>query len=309
VTVAPGSLVAVTGGTGGIGRIVVGELLDAGFRVRLLSRSAPQDQEVEHAAFDLTADDPVEAGALAGCSAVVHLAAHIPRDQEDPATAELCFRTNALGTLNLLEAVEGAGVDRFLQTTSANAYAPGLDSPSEEDPMYPAGRAPFYLSSKVAQDVFGSYWGLRRGMKVTTLRLSSVYGEGIEGALFTRFARTLIGGDAIRLANGGTFGADFVEASDISRALLLFLRKGATGAFNIASGERTTLLEASRLLLDLAGCGEDRLIVEPTDQPEKGFPRIDVSKVQDLGFVPTDLRTGLARLVDWVKAGADGEPA
>jgi UDP-glucose 4-epimerase len=231
---------------------------------------------------------------------VVHLASHIPANQEDAESADQCFRTNALGTLKLLQASEEAGISHFLQTTSANAYAPGLQSPREDDPMYPSARAPFYLSSKLVQDAWGAYWSIRRGLPVTTLRLSSVYGAGMEAALFTRFAKALHKGDCITIANGGIFGADFVEISDVSAAVTLFLGNGATGPFNIASGERTTLAEAARLLSELSGRGAAGLIVESEHQAEAGFPAMDISKARRLGFSPTGLRAGLEKLVAWV---------
>jgi len=290
VTLAKGALIAVTGGTGAIGRLVVPALAESGHKVRLLSRSGGEAPGV-----DLAKDIP--SSALEGCSAVLHLASHIPTNQEDPASAELCFRTNALGTLKLLEAAETAGVSRFVQTTSANAYAPGLHCPSEDDPMYPAARAPFYLASKIAQDVFGAYWNERRGLPVTTLRLSSVYGAAMEQSLFTRFAKTLLAGQTINLANGGSFGADFVDVSDVVAAIRMVLESDASGAFNIASGQRTTLLDAAKHLLEFTGSPEDRLSV--TDGPaEPGFPAMNISKARGLGFQPTGIRTGLERLVE-----------
>jgi UDP-glucose 4-epimerase len=301
VSIAPGALIAVTGGTGAIGRRVVQELVAGGFQVRLLSRSAAPG--AEHVPVDLASEEPLGAELLRGCSAVVHLASYIPAQQEDPASAEPCLRINALGTLKLLQAAEQAAVGRFVQTTSANAYASGVEAPREDDPMYPAMRAPFYLASKVVQDVFGTYWGNRRGMHLTTLRLSSVYGVGMESSLFARFARCLRNGEPIRLSNGGTFGADFVDVADVSSAIRLFLSNDDTGPFNIASGERTTLLQAAQLLVDLTGVSEDALLIEPQQASEVGFPRMDISKARQCGYAPGDLRTGLRRLVEWVSSG------
>lgn len=304
MTLSPGALIAVTGGTGAIGRRVVQDLLIGGFRVRLLGRGGGRDARLEHAPVDLGTDEAIPSQALVGCDAVVHLAAHIPARQDDPASAALCFQTNVFGTLKLLRAMESAGIERLIQTTSANAYAAGLDAPGESAPMYPSERAPFYLASKVAQDIFGSYWDERRAFCVTTLRLSSVYGAGIETALFTKFAKSLGAGAQIRLANGGSFGADFVDVADVSAAVSSFLANGTGGPFNIASGERTTVRQAAEILVGLTGCGEDRLIVEPETEPEIGFPRMDISKAREFGFAPTDLRKGLAELVDWVAASS-----
>jgi UDP-glucose 4-epimerase len=268
----------------------------------VLGRTPPAapDDRIEFAPLDLTGAEPPQRSALEGCTAIVHLAAYVPQDQGDPAATELCLRTNALGTLRLLTAMERAGIRRMVQTTSANAYSPDEDFPSESSPMYPAQRAPFYLASKIVQDILGSHWELRRNIAVTTLRLSSVYGAGLEKSLFTRFCEALAAGQPVRLASGGSFGADFVELSDVSSAIRMAFETGVTGPLNIASGRRTTLLEAMRLLLDITGVPGDRLIVEPSERHESGFPAIDISKAVTLGYKPTDLRTGLQGLVDWV---------
>lgn len=292
-------MIAVTGGTGRIGRIVVNDLLAAGYRVRLLARSPPDYDDVEQVPVDLADDEPVPPGALSGCSGLVHLAAYIPPDQADPSCAELCFRINALGTIELLRRAEEEGVKAVVQTTSANAYAPGKEQPDEDDPMFPSGRAPFYLSSKLAQDIIGAHWSARRGLPVTTLRISSVYGVGLEETLFARFAKCLLAGDAIELAGDGAFGADFVDVSDVSAAILLFLGRGAGETFNIASGVRTTLLDAAGILLRLTGSEQRQLIVRSGGDGDPGFPAINVNKAKQAGFEPTDLETGLARVVDW----------
>ncbi|QNM83406.1 NAD(P)-dependent oxidoreductase [Sphingomonas sabuli] len=294
--VATGDLIAVTGGTGVVGRRLVTDLVDDGFRVRVLSRSAPDD-DIEHVAVDFSDDRPLPSGALDGCAAVAHLAAHIPASQESEGAAPAAFQTNVFGLLKLLAAMEEAGVTRLIQTTSANAYAPGVSCAAEDDPMFPSARAPFYLSSKLVQDVLGAYWHRNRGIAVTTLRLSSVYGAGVETSLLTRFVRLLRDGTPIRLANGGSFAVDFVEVGDVSRAIRLFLANEETGAFNIAGGEKNSLLDVCAQLVELTGAGPEALIVERGEQAEAGFPAIDIAKAARLGFTPTPLRKGLERLV------------
>ena len=115
-------------------------------------------------------------------------------------------------------------------------------------------------------------------------------------SLFTRFAKSLRSGQTIKLANGGSFGADFVDVRDVIAAVRLFMGNEATGAFNIASGQRTSLLDAAKQLIELTGSPDDRLVVT-AGASEAGFPAMDISKAGSLGFRPTDIRTGLKRLV------------
>jgi UDP-glucose 4-epimerase len=301
----PGALIGVTGGTGALGRQFVNDALDAGYRVRLLTRNpeVSAGRGVETRYFDLGHDEIPEPEMLHGCSAAVHLGAHIPADQADPAAAQTCLETNALGTLRLLLAMERAGVTRLLQTTSANGYSSGIDRPHEGSAMYPDGRAPYYLASKIVQDIFGGFWGNRRGAAVTTLRLSSLYGAGQPGGVVAHFGRSLLAGKEIGLANGGRFGADFATLADASRALLLFLAYGAAGPYNIASGVRSTLIEIAEKLAMLAGA--DRRLIsigEAVQGADDGFPAIDISRAISVGFDPTPLDRGLAELMDWLKS-------
>jgi UDP-glucose 4-epimerase len=301
-----GDLIAVTGAAGALGKRLVSDLAAAGFRVRALTRTALRTaiDGIEHAPFDLLASGDIGAAVLAGCSAVVHLAAHIPKDHDDPANARTCLEANAAGTIRLLQAMERAGIRRFLHTTAANAYAAGVDFPDETAPLYPSHRASFYLTSKVAQEILAEYWSRRSGMETTALRAGALYGAGQDHGLFTGFSRALLQHETIQLVNGGSYGADFVTIADVSRALLMFLENGRTGPFNIATGLRTTIMDAATLLIEITGAPRELLIVEPEDRLDAGFPAIDISKARALGFEPTHIREGLNQLVQWVETGA-----
>ena len=287
--------VAITGGTGFVGQGLCSRLARAGYSLRLLRR--PE--------FDLLA--PVNPELLAGCAAVIHLAAAMPTNQWDLEEAQRCWQTNALGTLRLVEAMQRAGVRCLIQTTSANAYAPGNSHPAEHWQQFPVLRAPYYLSSKMVQEVFAHNAACRYEMKVTTLRLSSVYGRGQATGPVVSFAKALLGGAPVRLSNGGGFGADFVAIGDVGAVVEMMLAKSAAGIsniFNVGSGVRTTMLELAHKLADLIGASPD--LIELTDGGEvadEGFASLDISRVMTMGFAPTSLHEGLSELVAWLRLG------
>jgi uncharacterized protein YbjT (DUF2867 family) len=75
-------LVLVTGGTGTLGRLVVPGLVDAGRRVRVLSRGRrPAVDGVEHVTADLATGEGVEA-AVAGAGTIVHCAGSTRGDED-----------------------------------------------------------------------------------------------------------------------------------------------------------------------------------------------------------------------------------
>src|SRR5947207_11570931 len=97
--------ILVTGGAGFIGSHVVDKLRDRGHTPRILDMCVPSHHsasDVEAFLGDITDLDDVER-ALAGCDAVIHLAAvaDVGMVDKDPAGAE---SINSRGTLNVLEA-------------------------------------------------------------------------------------------------------------------------------------------------------------------------------------------------------------
>jgi uncharacterized protein YbjT (DUF2867 family) len=74
--------VLVTGGTGTLGRLTTPLLRDAGFKVRVLSRSSHEAADgIEYAVGDLTTGEGIEA-AVAGVDTIVHLAGDAKGDDE-----------------------------------------------------------------------------------------------------------------------------------------------------------------------------------------------------------------------------------
>ncbi len=79
------SPVLVTGGTGTLGRLVVPLLHDAGYQVRVLSRSSHDAEDgIEHATGDLTAGEGIDA-AVQGVEVIVHCAGSSKGDGEKAA--------------------------------------------------------------------------------------------------------------------------------------------------------------------------------------------------------------------------------
>ena len=127
--------------------------------------------------------------ALAGCDAVVHLAArvHIMRDRVADPLAEF-RRINVLGTLNLARQAADAGVRRFVYVSSVKvngeASAPGKAFHAD-DPPNPQGD--YALSKLEAERGLRELVSTRAvvqagaGMDVVIIRPPLVYGAGVQG--------------------------------------------------------------------------------------------------------------------------------
>lgn len=177
------AVIAVTGASGFVGRALLPPLLGAGHGVRALVRELPRDAL---SAVDWRATgDLVQAGdaqlreALAGVTAVVHLAAQAHRPLvESPQADAALHAINAQLPVRLAQAAALAGVRHFVFASSVKVH--GETSPPgralcENDPLAPADA---YGASKVAAEEDLARVARDTGLRVTALRLPLVYGPG-----------------------------------------------------------------------------------------------------------------------------------
>lgn len=114
--------IAITGGTGFVGRAVIDRALAAGFAVRALARKPQKPRPgVEWVRGDL---DNVKALAKLAdkAEAVIHIAGLVNAD------AEAFERCNVVGTLAVIEAAITAGVPRLVFVSSLSAREPELSA-------------------------------------------------------------------------------------------------------------------------------------------------------------------------------------
>ena len=172
-------------------------------------------------AVDLTDADAVRRlVAAVRPSVVLHLAAHGAYESQSDSARILA--TNVLGTLHLLEAAAGRGVELFVNAGSSSEYGFKSEPMRESRPPRPEQRI---RGRKAAQTHLCGLFARRSpSMAIATLRLFSVYGPWEEP---TRLIPTVI-----RRARAGLplemvapdVARDFVFVGDVLRALLDFDR-------------------------------------------------------------------------------------
>lgn len=297
-------MLAVTGASGFLGMHFVRAANERGYAVREFGRK-PSGEPAAWRAFDLADREPLDPAALAGMTAVVHFAAHIPRDMYDAGEAERCFNRNALGTLRLMDAAQAAGVQRFVHLVGANAYASGVAAPDESAQLLPTHRGTFYLMSKVCQEAFAAHHAVNSGMSVAALRVSTPYSAARGTGPIAGFTRTLLAGEPLRIANGGRYGTDWIEVADVVAAVFIALEKGVTGPLNVGSGIRTTLAELAQRLTQVLAIPAPQIELEPVDRPlDIGFPALNIDRIGTRGFMPANLNDVLARDVETLRKAA-----
>lgn len=181
----PGDTVLVTGAAGGIGRVVVPALAEAGYRVVATDR-APFDAPSADVALVGDSRDPafVESALRAGggpgtplVDGVVHLAAiaspgQVPDDET--------FTQNVQGAFCVLDGAGRAGVRVAVAASSFSAYGYPWAGRHLSPAYVPIDEAQepvavdAYALSKLAGEQVGAYVTRRYGMSATLLRLPFV---------------------------------------------------------------------------------------------------------------------------------------
>ncbi|MDR1042000.1 MAG: NAD-dependent epimerase/dehydratase family protein [Deltaproteobacteria bacterium] len=251
----PDAPVLLTGATGYVGRRVLELLLEAGYRVRLLSRRPVPELAAlgaESAPGDLADRDSL-ARAAQGTWAAVHCAAKT--GVWGPLSEYLSV--NLEGTRNMLRAAREAGAGIFVYTSSPSAVYDGRDMNGVDEgwEALPPERFRYARSKALAEREVLAAAG--HGMRTLALRPHLVWGPRDPHFLPRIVAMRRAG--RLRLFKGGPYQVDPTYIDDAARAHLLALEslagsECASGkAFFLGQGERVDSRDFINRLLAAAG--------------------------------------------------------
>ncbi len=246
----------VTGGAGYIGSIVSRLLVAGGHEVVVLDNlerghRAAVAPEARLLLMDLRDADGVRAALAEGFDGVLHFAA-LALVGESVSHPERYYRTNVCGSLNLLEAMQAAGVPRLVFSSTCAVYGQPDEVPiSEAAPPRPANA---YGASKLAVDRMIADFCLAHGIGAVSLRYFNVAGASggvgedhepethlipniLKAALGLCPALDIFGTDYP--TSDGTAIRDYIHIDDLAGAHLLALqaaRGGEHQIFNLGNG-------------------------------------------------------------------------
>jgi UDP-glucose 4-epimerase len=245
--------VLVTGATGFLGHAVVSALADRGHVVTALSR---HDHDVpaktdRHISADIRSADGL-AEVVAEVDAVCHLAA-LARVRDSFAEPVNYWRTNVVGTVNILDALSRAATPKRLVLSSTGAvYGIPKRQPIGED-QPPAPGNP-YAATKLAADLAALNVAETGAVGAVSLRAFNIAGAsgGHADPDETRLIPKIIAVQAGRapelVINGdGSAVRDYVHVDDMADAFVRALdacTPGTWRAYNIGSGRRTSIRDA-----------------------------------------------------------------
>ena len=266
-------------------------------------RDVEADDRYRFAKGDVCDAAAVRAALTGGADALVNFAAetHVDRSILEP---KEFLRTDALGTLVLLEAARELGVPRFLQVSTDEVYGNVARGESlETDPVAP--RSP-YAASKAAADLMALAYHSTYGVPVLITRGCNTYGPNqYPEKIVPLFVTNLIDDRPVPVYGDGLQIRDWLYVGDHARAILHVLERGIPGnVYNVAGGAPQTNLELTRVLMRLGGRSMDTHVNHVADRA--GHDRryaVSAKKLHNLGWKPqTPFSDGIAATVAWYRA-------
>jgi UDP-glucose 4-epimerase len=253
----------VTGGAGYIGSIVSRQLRSAGHEVTALDNLEQGHREAVPPGVSLVVGDlrdrhEIDNAVSGGFDGVLHFAG-LALVAESVSHPERYYRTNVLGTLNLLEAMAAAGVPRLVFSSTCAVYGQPDEVPiAETAPPRPVNA---YGASKLAVDLMIRDFCTATGLGAVSLRYFNVAGASgelgedhdPETHLIPNVLRAALGVlPAVELYGtdyptpDGTAVRDYIHIEDLATAHLLALdgaRASEHRVFNLGNGNGFSVRE------------------------------------------------------------------
>ena len=185
---------------------------------------------------------------------VLHQAAlgSVPRSINDPITTN---DVNVSGFLNMLVASRDAGVKRFVYAASSSTYGDHEALPKVEDtigkPLSP------YAITKYVNELYADIFYTTYNLDTIGLRYFNVFGKrqdpnGAYAAVIPKFVQQFISHESPIINGDGSYSRDFTYIDNVVQmninAITTSNNDALNNVYNVAYGERTTLIELATLL-------------------------------------------------------------
>jgi len=304
--------ILVIGGAGFVGSHIVDQLLATPVRqiivldnfvrgTRANLSLATKDNRVRVVEGSIT-DRTLLAELMMGADYVFHLAAlWLYECVYQPRSA---LEVNIVGTFNVVEAAQQAGVKKIVYSSSASVYGDALFTPMTED--HPFNNRTMYGATKIAGEQFFRVFNEQHGVDYAGLRYMNIYGprmdyKGTYVSVIMKVLDKIDVGQRPVIFGDGLQSYDFIHVEDVARANILALKSDVTDEFfNIGMGVKTTINQLVTLLLEITGSQ-----LKPEYRPqEQMFVTHRVGSTekaeQELGFCArVPLEEGLRSVVEW----------
>ncbi len=312
--------VLVTGGAGYIGSVVVRQLLDKGYHVRVIDSlkwggDALYDVLL-HPSFeflkgDVRIQDDIDK-VIEGMDSIIHLAAIVG----DPACkkySEEAKATNWEGSIKLFESAEKAGVNKFVFASTCSNYGKMADSDGYVNEKSALNPVSLYAELKVQFEDFILNKHKDSRMCSTSLRYSTVYGFSPRirfDLTVNEFTRNMVL-EQFQEIWGEQFWRPYCHVDDLSRAAILVLEspedKVRSNVFGV--GDTSENYQKGMIIREIQKLVEGEVKYVAKDEDPRDY-RVDFTKIkEELGFeITKTVPDGIREIKKVVECGIITDP-
>lgn len=243
-------ILLITGASGFLGSEIVRQAVAAGLEVRATSRKdTRRTPEVEYIRADILTPDSLRA-AMGGVEIVIHAAGLAHVFNEPPGILATFRAVNEIGTANVVRTAAAAGVRHCVLVSSVSVYGHDSKSCDETAVCRPWGA---YAESKLQAERRAAEIARLAGMRLTILRMATIYGEWDPGNV-ARLIAAIDRGRFIWVGSGAN-RKSLIYREDAARACIAALHRQAKAfqVFNVSAAPYSM-----REIVDGIFCALDR---------------------------------------------------
>ncbi len=232
---------------------------------------------------------------------VVNLAARagVRPSLENP---RLYFKSNADGTVNLLDLAKDFGIKKFVQASSSSVYGSRKDGPFSEELRIDRPISP-YAATKAANEQICYTYSHLYDMNIICLRFFTVYGPRQRPDLaIHKFTKLINEGKTIPVFGDGTTKRDYTYIDDIIQGVVASINYNKTPyeIFNLGESQTVELKYLIELIEKALG---KKAVIEQKSLQAGDVPitYADISKAKKiLGYNPTTkIKDGIKKFTEW----------
>ncbi len=303
-------VIVVTGGAGFVGGWLCRRLLDGGARVvcvdnLLTGQQAGLTALRGHPGFTFTLQDVIAPLRIPGPVHEIYnlaSAASPQKYQRDPVHT---FKTNVLGTMNLLDLAREKGA-RFVQASTSEVYGDPTVSPQAEGyagNVNTCGPRACYDEGKRGAETLCHDYFQQYGVAARIARIFNTYGPHMaadDGRVVPNFIIQALRGEPVTLFGTGQQTRSFCYVEDMVEGLVRLMAAPMTTCMpvNLGNPHELTMRELAAMILQKTG-SRSHLVMGglPVDDPTRRRP--DISRALALlGWAPAvGLSEGLDRTI------------
>lgn len=219
-----------------------------------------------------------------------------------------CNRINVDGTLNVLEAAKGSGVNKVVFASASSVYGDTDVLPLVEGiPVHPLSP---YAITKAVGEMYCQLFRETYGLSTIALRYFDVYGprQGLQyAAVIPKFISAMLRRERPVIHGDGEQSRDFTFVRHVVDANVLACEHGLSGVYNVGCGRRITLNRLVDMINEVMGT-DIKPIYKDALPGDIKHSMAGIYRAKMFHFEPKgDFKEGLRETIGWFRESIDRE--